>query len=345
MRFIMNCLNILLLSLTVTQAVRPIEIHSLPYYNEFREFMNEFNKTYSSQNEMIHRYNIFADNMRQINDHNIRMNETGDTFEMGVTPFTDLTNQEFKRNFTSCLTAPNVSNQLFQCSYNYGPPPVDFSWLKHQPRVVTPIKNQQQCGSCWAFSTTGSVESAHAIKTGKLISLSEQQLVDCSNPEGNQGCMGGLMTQAFQYIIDNNGICSEKEYPYTAADGNCRNCTNVVNITGYKNIQPGNEEEMKIRLLKQPLSIAIQADLPSFQNYKRGVYHDLQCNGQIDHGVLAVGYGRVRNRDYWIVKNSWGPKWGDKGYVLIARNIKRIGNTTFPNGMCQIASNPSIPII
>ena len=341
-------MNTIVSFLFLTSGVMGLSRNS-SYYDEFSAFITKHNKNYINENDTNYRYKIFADNMDIINKHNNEIKEKGHTFEMGMTQFTDLTNDEFKSGRSGCLKKPIIKNNKLYCSVTSSQPPSNFSWVRHSPKVVTPVKNQQQCGSCWAFSTTGSVESANAIKTKKLVSLSEQELVDCSGPEGNMGCGGGFMTQAFQYIMDNKGLCSEKAYPYTASDGQCQsgNCTNVVSITGYGNITAGDEDEMKIRLLKQPISIAMQADLPSFQNYKKGIYHDIQCNGEIDHGVLLVGYGHNQqfNKDYWIVKNSWGNTWGNKGYFAISRNVKKIGNTTFPNGMCSVASNPSYPIV
>merc|ERR1711915_669325 len=155
---------------------------------------------------------------------------------------------------------------------------------------VTPIKDQKQCGSCWAFSATGSMEGAHFKKTGKLVSLSEQNLVDCSDAEGNMGCEGGLMDQAFNYTVLNKGIDTEASYPYKAIDQKCM----------------------------------IDASQFTFQLYKEGIYYDENCSSQfLDHGVLAVGYGSKKsgeNKDYYIVKNSWGKDWGMEGYIEMSRN-------------------------
>lgn len=339
-------ISLTLLSLVTSVFTLPASnYYSLPYFHEFLEFTDTYNKSYNSVNETVHRYNIFVDNVNNINRHNNEMKEKGHTFKMGVNQFTDLTNKEFRGN----LRKRNVINHDATIVVCESPNiPDNFNWVKHQPRVVTPVKNQAQCGSCWAFSTTGSVESAHAIKTGKLISLSEQQLVDCSFPEGNEGCMGGFMYQAFQYIIDKKGICSEKSYPYQGVDELCQqNCTRVVKIKGYHNVTASDENQMKVHLFNLPLSVAMQANLPSFQSYKKGIYHDPQCIGELDHGVLLVGYGHNKKlkKDYWIVKNSWGVSWGKNGYFLLARNINQIGNVSYPNGMCGIASSPSFPVV
>jgi len=209
--------------------------------------------------------------------------------------------------------------------------------------AVTPVKDQGQCGSCWAFSTTGSTEGAHQIATGKLVGLSEQQLVDCSSAQGNQGCNGGLMDQAFQYIISNPGIASEEAYPYTAQDGTCNTAAkSVTMITGYTDVTSGDEGALMKAVNVGPVSVAIEADQSCFQFYSGGVLNDPTCGTQLDHGVLAVGYGTLSGQDYWIVKNSWGTSWGvESGYVFIAKGIDECGIATensYPTGASAVHS-------
>jgi len=194
---------------------------------------------------------------------------------------------------------------------------------------VPPVKAPGMCGSCWAFSTPGSVEGAWVIQ-GKntLVSLSEQQLVDCSQAEGNEGCNGGLMDYGFQYIIDNGGICTEAAYAYTGTDGTCKKtCEKVVKISGYKDIPSGNETSLLNAVgTVGPVSIAIEADQSGFQFYSGGVF-DGACGTSLDHGVLAVGYGTDSGKDYWTVKNSWGASWGETGYIRMIRNKNQCGLT------------------
>jgi len=204
---------------------------------------------------------------------------------------------------------------------------------------VSSVKNQGQCGSCWAFSSVGAVESAWAIKHNTLYNLSEQELIDCSSE--NHGCEGGSMVKSFQYIID-NGLCSNLSYPYVAIDGICNNtCQSLVKISNYSDII-SNEEKMLMRAVQhQPVSVAIQANKRSFQMYKSGIYSDPDCGFELDHGVLLIGYGYDKDydMDYWIIKNSWSKSWGENGTIRIQRNIDDT------RGLCGIAMDPSVPII
>merc|ERR1712080_44130 len=203
-----------------------------------------------------------------------------------------------------------------------------------------PVKNQGQCGSCWSFSTTGALEGAWEIATGKLVSLSEQQFVDCDTKDS--GCQGGLMDYAFAYA-EKNAICTESSYKYTATDGTCKasTCTTGIpkgGVTGFKDVAADDEQALMDAVAQQPVSIAIEADKSVFQLYASGVLTG-RCGSSLDHGVLAVGYGTESGQAYWKVKNSWGSSWGDEGYVKIFRGKSGAGE-------CGIlAGPPSYPVV
>jgi len=206
--------------------------------------------------------------------------------------------------------------------------------------AVTAVKDQGQCGSCWSFSTTGSLEGEKFIKTGTLTSLSEQNLIDCSTAEGNDGCNGGLMDSAFKYVISNKGIDTEASYPYTTSGPNsCKFKPADIGdtITSYKDVTRGSESALQTAVTQQPISVAIDASHNSFQLYSSGVYYEPACStSSLDHGVLAVGYGTsASGTDYWLVKNSWGKNWGMSGYLQMSKGR---------NNNCGIATMASYPI-
>jgi len=294
-------------------------------------------KTYETPSQERVRYVIWQENLRKIEQHNaggdsdmvLRMNHLG-----------DLTNMEYRTMMNGYRMGGlnRTRASTFLAPSNMAPLPVAVDWRKEG--YVTDVKNQGQCGSCWAFSTTGSLEGQTFKKTGKLVSLSEQNLVDCSTKYGNMGCNGGLMDQAFQYIKENPGIDTEKSYPYEAVDGTCRFKKADVGAedTGFVDIEEGSEDELqKAVATVGPISVAIDASHFSFQFYHHGVYNEKRCSStRLDHGVLAVGYGTYKEHDYWLVKNSWGESWGLDGYIMMTRNKKN---------QCGIASKASYPLV
>jgi len=297
----------------------------------FTQFVKQHNKQYETT-EFFEKYETFKANVATIMEHN----QSGASWTMAMNEYGDLTNDEFiakytgfqgqRNQFLRAQNAPEVDTDFV--------PAASVDW--RTKGAVTPVKNQGQCGSCWAFSTTGSLEGAHQIKTGKLVAFSEQQLVDCASAEGNMGCNGGLMDQGFEYIIKEGGLCTEEGYPYTAANGSCNtgSCTEMKNlISGYKDVSQGDETALMAAVNKGPVSIAIEADQSGFQFYSGGVFSG-NCGKQLDHGVLIVGYGTDAGQDYWTVKNSWGGSWGESGYIRLVRG----------KDQCGLANAASYPI-
>ncbi|XP_067686062.1 procathepsin L-like [Haliotis asinina] len=309
---------------------------SLPAAN-WELFKQKHNKQYDLSEDMFRRA-IFTNNLQAIKMHNDKYDQGKVTFKLGVNQFADWTTGEYAyyMNGYRMSNFTRHSSVVHRAKDTELPDTVDW-----RPKgYVTPVKNQKQCGSCWSFSATGSLEGQHFKSTGELVSLSEQNLMDCSRPEGNMGCQGGLMDQAFEYIKLNNGVDTEKSYPYKAKNGKCHFMREDVGATdtGFVDVERDSEMALKDAAATiGPISVAIDASKQSFQLYESGVYSDPECSStQLDHGVLVVGYGTEMGQDYWLVKNSWGETWGDNGYIKMARNM---------NNMCGIATSASYPTV
>jgi C1A family cysteine protease len=296
--------------------------------------MNQHSKSYDTPDEFHFRYGVWKSNFNYIYQHNLNHTRT---HTLGMNPFGDLTNEEFVARFNGYVPrSRDFLRSKNTAKLNVGSLPSSVDW--RTKGAVTAVKNQGQCGSCWSFSTTGAVEGIHAIKTGTLVSLSEQQLMDCSTAEGNQGCNGGEMDDAFEYIIKNGGICSESSYPYEGYDDTCRSssCQSVASIKGYTDVTVNDPSALEAAVAQQPVSIAVDAAGMDWQFYSGGVLSD-SCGTSLDHGVLAVGYGSDSGQDYWIVKNSWGSDWGESGYIRLLRS-----SASGP-GECGIQMDASYP--
>jgi len=300
-------------------------INAMTAEGSFRLWMQKHNKDYNNDMEFQYRLGVYRSNLQFIEEHN-RLNKG---FTVAINKFADLTNVEFAALYNGYMMSETRNGDV----YEYNPLAEIAGAVDWRTKgAVTGVKDQGQCGSCWAFSTTGSTEGAYFLAGNKLVSISEQQLVDCSGSYGNYGCDGGLMDNAFTYIIKNGGIDTEASYPYTAEDGNCAwNKNNIgATLSSFTDVTSGDEAGLTSAIDGQPVSVAIDASQSSFQFYSGGVYYEPNCSSdQLDHGVLAVGYGTLSGSDMYIVKNSWGSSWGDNGYIMMSRNKnKKFGIAT-----------------
>jgi len=299
------------------------------------------NKQYADVEESVRRQ-IWESNLKTVQEHNLQADLGVYTFWLGMNQYADLTNTEFVKlmnGYNATMRGQRSQDRhTFRFNPSLGDLPDTVDW--RDKGYVTPVKDQGQCGSCWAFSSTGALEGQHFKATSQLVSLSEQNLVDCSRKQGNMGCNGGLMDQAFQYIKENNGVDTEDSYPYEARDDTCRFKSADVGATdtGFTDITSKDENALQQAVATVgPISVAIDASHISFQLYRHGVYHEALCSQtRLDHGVLAVGYGTDSGKDYWLVKNSWGTGWGDKGYIMMTRN---------KSNQCGIATASSYPLV
>uniref|UniRef100_A0A8C5WIC9 Cathepsin S n=1 Tax=Leptobrachium leishanense TaxID=445787 RepID=A0A8C5WIC9_9ANUR len=307
--------------------------------NHWQLWKKVHNKEYENMREDLTRRVTWEKNMKFIMLHNLEHSMGLHSYDLGINHLMDMTNEELVDTMAGLVVPPRAlrtgSSANKWNSTQKADLPDSVDW--REKGCVTNVKNQGACGSCWAFSAVGALEGQLQLKTGTLVSLSPQNLVDCSSKYGNKGCSGGFMTQAFQYIIDNAGIDSDSFYPYTAQNQNCHYdpAGKASTCAKYTEVNPGTEDTLKQALATiGPISVAIDARRPSFYFYKSGVYEDPECSQDVNHGVLAVGYGNMDGKDYWLLKNSWSEKYGDQGYIRIARNH---GN------LCGVASYPSYP--
>jgi len=299
----------------------------------FSKWAKQHGKTYATPQERTQRLAVFTSNLNYVRAHQAKSPRS---YDLKINEFADLTNEEFVSQYTGYIPLQRSYLRSLNEVESPAAAPTDWDWRSHNK--VTAIKDQGQCGSCWAFSAVGSIESGYAIDNNvdATVTVSEQQLVDCSAAEGNEGCNGGLMDSAFQYVIDNGGLCTESAYPYKAVDGTCQTtCTKTLTIGGFTDVTPNNSTALLNAVATRPISIAVDAGGSDWQFYSGGVLNDQACGTSLDHGVLLVGYSQSTNPKYWIVKNSWGTSWGNKGYIYIANDGLNDA------GICGINMDPS----
>jgi C1A family cysteine protease len=317
------------------------------YAHLFDEWKTQHSKSYSSAAAEAKAFYAFAYNEDYIARHNEHTASGAVSYDLGHNEFSDLTAEEFfapRLGYNATLDRPTFTQSTLHTytSADLTAAPDALDWVSKG--AVTPVKNQGQCGSCWAFSTTGGVEGAFQIGGNPLTSFSEQELVSCATASGNQGCNGGLMDNAFKWWETNPPVL-EKDYPYTSGSGVTGKCNKkkedkpAAKVKGFKDV--ASEKAMEKAIEVGPLSVAIEADKSIFQSYKSGVISGNTCGKQLDHGVLAVGMGTEGGKAYWKVKNSWGASWGMKGYVLLAKGADECGIAdgppSYPTGVSKYA--------
>ena len=328
-------------------ATKAVAQHQQPYEPLFEKWVQDFRVVFQSAEHRVHMFGNWVENHIFIEKSN-RLNRP---FELGHNQFSGLNQTEYVQFIRGGLDGViNVLgvNPVISAPSEYQSLPASVDWTTKG--AVTPVKDQGQCGSCWSFSTTGALEGAYAIKNSKLVSFSEQQLVDCDtlgNGGRDHGCNGGLMDNAFSWISKNNGLCTEVDYPYvsgtTKTAGTCaKSCKNVAgsDVAKFVDVESASDLAFSTALSLNPVSVAIEADQREFQLYKSGVFTGA-CGTNLDHGVLAVGYGSENGVEYYKVKNSWSTTWGDKGYIRLAKGASYNGG----KGQCGILLEASYPVV
>ncbi|XP_006017554.1 cathepsin L1-like [Alligator sinensis] len=300
-------------------------------------------KEYLEDDEAF-RKETWAKNLQRIKQHNLEASQGKHSYHLEMNHFGDLTDEEFNQVVNGFI--PDTAQQPGGIELLFQEPasPATLKEVDWRAKgYVTPVKNQGLCGSCWAFSATGALEGLVFNKTGKLVLLSEQNLMDCSWKLGNSGCHGGYITRAFQYVHDNGGINSERIYPYLGQDGSCCRYNiqdKAANCTSFRRVKQGSEAALEQAVATVgPVSVAVDASNFEFHFYRKGVFNDSHCSRTVSHAMLAVGYGTTqedgKSKDYWILKNSWSERWGEQGYIRLWKG----------DNHCGVANQASFPVL
>ncbi|XP_062224716.1 senescence-specific cysteine protease SAG39-like [Phragmites australis] len=334
-------LGLLFAVLVCTCALNALAAHdladqSMSMVARHEQWMSKYGRVYMDDAEKARRFEVFKANVAFIESVNARNHK----FWLEANRFADLTDDEFRASRTGYKkpASKGWTTGFRSANVSLDDLPASVDW--RTKGAVTPIKDQGECGCCWAFSTVASMEGVVKQSTGKLISLSEQELVDCDVNGMDQGCEGGEMDDAFQFIIDNGGLTTETNYPYTASDGSCnsnKESNEAASIKGYEDVPVNDEESLRKAVANQPVSVAVDGGDSHFRFYKGGILSGA-CGTELDHGIAAVGYGVASDgTKYWLMKNSWGTSWGEDGYIRMERDVSD------QEGMCGLAMQPSYP--
>ncbi|XP_028627950.1 cathepsin Q-like [Grammomys surdaster] len=316
---------------------------------EWEEWKIKYEKSYTPEEDVLKRA-VWEENVKKIKLHNMENSLGKNTYTMEINDFADMTDEEFRDMITGfTLPVNDTVRSPWKRSLHSNFPnsghwrdalPKSVNWLKEG--YVTRVKDQGKCNSCWAFPVTGAIEAQMFKKTGKLIPLSVQNLVDCSKPQGNSGCNGGTTYNAFQYVLHNGGLEAEATYPYEEKEGLCRyNPKNsFATITRFVALPENEDVLMDAVATKGPVAAGINGVYSSLRFYKNGIYYEPRCKRLVSHAVLVIGYGFEGNetddKHYWLIKNSWGKQWGLGGYMKIAKDR---------NNHCGIATFAQYPIV
>ncbi|KAF8694893.1 hypothetical protein HU200_037994 [Digitaria exilis] len=343
----------LLIAIWVCAAVARAD----PMLERFERWMGRHGRLYAHAGEKQRRLEVYRRNVELVEQFN-SMNNGG--YKLADNKFADLTNEEFRAKMLGfgphsrtghTTTAPSTMACADSgLAEDYSDLPKSVDW--REKGAVAPVKNQGECGSCWAFSAVAAIEGANQIKNGKMVSLSEQELVDCDTEA--VGCAGGYMSWAFEFVMKNRGLTTEGNYPYLGMNGNCQTPKlneSAVTISGYRNVTASSEPDLLRAAAAQPVSVAVDAGGFVWQLYGGGVFTG-PCTSELNHGVTVVGYGETQGdtdgdggetpgQKYWVVKNSWGPEWGEAGYIRMQRQAV----AGAADGLCGIAVLPSYPVM